>query len=666
MTTVAVISDTHLPRGDARAAGALRGAAARRRPDPACGRLGDGRGPRGAARPRAARRTRSTATSTSPRSRRRCPPSRAVDVERCAHRDGPRRGAPRPVGWRACGAGSATATPSSSATRTSRCTSTTSTRLPDLQPRKPDRPAAPAPPHDGPGPRARRARSASSSWRSTETALQAASHAADDAGVDDRGGPPRDGFALTFRAGTLKTGVWPTLAGLPELPHLLRGDGGPAAPPRCSPCSSRRRSARRSLISRLPMERILRGALVRAVLPGLERGVIAIVAVRDGARRRLGQPARRAVLPPARLRGAVLPAGLDARRRGARPRRVRRASPRPPAAARASSRSCSPRRSSTPPGSAPGRAATTTTHRRELDRASRDRPAHRLPEPPRLRGALRRRAVARAPRRATEVALVLARPRPLQGRQRPAGPRRRRPAAVLGRRRAARGPARGGHGRPPRRRRVRRCCSVRDRAGAIGVERVGAALAERAPASVGVAVFPGDGVDQDEPAPASPTCELYARKHGRRQPRGRGAPRAELGRRARRRGGRADGRAARALPRRRASYAAAIAARAAAGPPRLDRAAPRRDAPRRRQGARAGGDPAQAGPADRRRSGRRSRQHPVVGAEIVARVEGLAEIGPWIRHSHERLDGAGYPDGLRARTSRPPRASCSSPTPSTR
>ena len=36
----------------------------------------------------------------------------------------------------------------------------------------------------------------------------------------------------------------------------------------------------------------------------------------------------------------------------------------------------------------------------------------------------------------------------------------------------------------------------------------------------------------------------------------------------------------------------------------------------------------------------------MVGAEIVARVEGLHEIGPWIRHSHERLDGAGYPDGL--------------------
>jgi HD-GYP domain-containing protein (c-di-GMP phosphodiesterase class II) len=39
-------------------------------------------------------------------------------------------------------------------------------------------------------------------------------------------------------------------------------------------------------------------------------------------------------------------------------------------------------------------------------------------------------------------------------------------------------------------------------------------------------------------------------------------------------------------------------------------------------------------------------RHPVVGAEIVARVEGLEPIGPWIRHSHERIDGTGYPDGL--------------------
>jgi diguanylate cyclase (GGDEF)-like protein len=38
--------------------------------------------------------------------------------------------------------------------------------------------------------------------------------------------------------------------------------------------------------------------------------------------------------------------------------------------------------------------------------------------------------------------------------------------------------------------------------------------------------------------------------------------------------------------------------------------------------------------------------NPVRGAEIVGRIQGLEAIVPWVRHSHERLDGAGYPDGL--------------------
>jgi len=40
-------------------------------------------------------------------------------------------------------------------------------------------------------------------------------------------------------------------------------------------------------------------------------------------------------------------------------------------------------------------------------------------------------------------------------------------------------------------------------------------------------------------------------------------------------------------------------------------------------------------------------KHSIDGAEIVALVEGLAVIVPWIRHSHERFDGSGYPEGLR-------------------
>ena len=39
-------------------------------------------------------------------------------------------------------------------------------------------------------------------------------------------------------------------------------------------------------------------------------------------------------------------------------------------------------------------------------------------------------------------------------------------------------------------------------------------------------------------------------------------------------------------------------------------------------------------------------KHPIVGAQLVERVEGLEAIAPWIRHSHEHFDGSGYPDGL--------------------
>jgi diguanylate cyclase (GGDEF)-like protein len=38
---------------------------------------------------------------------------------------------------------------------------------------------------------------------------------------------------------------------------------------------------------------------------------------------------------------------------------------------------------------------------------------------------------------------------------------------------------------------------------------------------------------------------------------------------------------------------------------------------------------------------------PAAGAELVGRIEGMDAIVPWIRHSHERIDGTGYPDGLR-------------------
>lgn len=40
------------------------------------------------------------------------------------------------------------------------------------------------------------------------------------------------------------------------------------------------------------------------------------------------------------------------------------------------------------------------------------------------------------------------------------------------------------------------------------------------------------------------------------------------------------------------------------------------------------------------------KQHPVIGASIVAHAESMAEIAQIIRHHHERYDGKGYPDRL--------------------
>ncbi|MDE3069408.1 MAG: diguanylate cyclase [Acidobacteriota bacterium] len=40
------------------------------------------------------------------------------------------------------------------------------------------------------------------------------------------------------------------------------------------------------------------------------------------------------------------------------------------------------------------------------------------------------------------------------------------------------------------------------------------------------------------------------------------------------------------------------------------------------------------------------RRHAAAGARLVACVDGLDAIAPWIRHAHERVDGTGYPDRL--------------------
>jgi len=41
------------------------------------------------------------------------------------------------------------------------------------------------------------------------------------------------------------------------------------------------------------------------------------------------------------------------------------------------------------------------------------------------------------------------------------------------------------------------------------------------------------------------------------------------------------------------------------------------------------------------------KRHPVVGSEVLSHIEQLREALPAIRHHHERMDGSGYPDGLR-------------------
>jgi diguanylate cyclase (GGDEF)-like protein len=40
------------------------------------------------------------------------------------------------------------------------------------------------------------------------------------------------------------------------------------------------------------------------------------------------------------------------------------------------------------------------------------------------------------------------------------------------------------------------------------------------------------------------------------------------------------------------------------------------------------------------------KRHSEVGSELIARVEGLEPIVPWVRHANERYDGSGYPEGL--------------------
>lgn len=41
------------------------------------------------------------------------------------------------------------------------------------------------------------------------------------------------------------------------------------------------------------------------------------------------------------------------------------------------------------------------------------------------------------------------------------------------------------------------------------------------------------------------------------------------------------------------------------------------------------------------------RRHPIVGEQICAPLKSFNLVLPIIRHHHEKMDGSGYPDGLK-------------------
>jgi putative two-component system response regulator len=41
------------------------------------------------------------------------------------------------------------------------------------------------------------------------------------------------------------------------------------------------------------------------------------------------------------------------------------------------------------------------------------------------------------------------------------------------------------------------------------------------------------------------------------------------------------------------------------------------------------------------------REHTIIGEALCAGLRSFSKVRPIVRHHHERLDGSGYPDGLR-------------------
>ena len=175
-------------------------------------------------------------------------------------------------------------------------------------------------------------------------------------------------------------------------------------------------------------------------------------------------------------------------------------------------------------------------------------------------------------------------------------------------------------------------------------ERLLRALAERTAASAGIAVFPLDATTADGLQQAA-DAELYDRKRHRTAHPAAEARQLSWAAALRLRGRPADGGSHAALPRRgrlrrRDRRAPGLVRAAGRGLVRL--AAMLHDVGKVRVPEHILRKP---GPLTSEEHALMN-QHAAAGAEIVGRVEGLQAVAAWIRHSHERLDGAGYPDGL--------------------
>jgi diguanylate cyclase (GGDEF)-like protein/putative nucleotidyltransferase with HDIG domain len=167
--------------------------------------------------------------------------------------------------------------------------------------------------------------------------------------------------------------------------------------------------------------------------------------------------------------------------------------------------------------------------------------------------------------------------------------------------------------------------------------RIQTAVAWRAPCSVGTACFPADGADGDEML-SHADAELYEgkREHSlARKDLSWATALAEA----------ADARSTHQHSTQTAALAAAVADRLEwqEGEVRLLRiAAMLHDIGKVGLSERVLRKPEPLTPEERKEI----EMHPLIGAALVARIEGVEPIVPWIRHSHEHFDGSGYPDGL--------------------